>query len=96
MIQDIINGKMDAELDAIASAIRARRDILEKQKMFQFKPGDRVIFNRLTRPKYLVGQKATVQYLNRETVVVTIDDTAGLVKYRGQIKTSANLIDKLP
>ena len=92
----IINGAADENLDTINSAIKSRQKILNSRKMFLFNPGDIVMFNRNTRPKYLQGQKAKVVKINRTTVTVFVSEDAwGTRKYRGtEVRVPFNLVDK--
>jgi hypothetical protein len=61
---DLANGVYDTQLEALSSAIRARRKYLSAQKGLANKaeltPGDKVAITGNISPKYLIGVTGTV------------------------------------
>ncbi len=73
ILTTIANGQLDNHLDTLQHAIKARRDYLAASTAAILKPGDTVTIQN-TRPKYLIGQHATVEKLNHSTVSVRFND----------------------
>jgi len=98
LVEAILNGVADDNIDSLSAAIKKRREIKNSTKMFMINPGDKVIFNRSANPKYLQGITATVTKINKTTVSVDIpDDAWGARKYRGSkgVRTPISIVDKL-
>lgn len=66
----IILGKLDKELDALMTAVRNRKDEVNRQVKDQLKVGQTVWLNHTTRPTYLRNQECTVEQINRERIVI--------------------------
>lgn len=90
---DILNGKYDENLDRIIEVTRGRKDFLNRRMFFTLKPGDKVKFNRNTKPKYLQGKTATVVELNNDKVVVDLDYPVG--KFNKKVNAPAGLIERV-
>ena len=93
----IINGEADDSLDAIRSAIAARRQSLASINVAALHAGDTVRFSNAIRPKYLVGLPATVVKLNRESVVVNCpnDPAYGRFTNHRNVRCPNSLIEGL-
>jgi len=97
IVNVIIDGDADTFLDSIAGAIKKRREAINSKKMFMLSPGDTVMFNSQTRPKYLQGLEATVVRCNQKRVVVKIKDADSRArKYAyGEFTTPVSLVEKI-
>lgn len=74
LLENIRDGEHDGALDQIVEAVRERKKTLANWTMRSLKPGDEVRFSDQIRPKYLVGRTATVQKINRQSIVVSCPD----------------------
>lgn len=98
---DIINAIVDGEFDdykeSILAAFKTRSETINAKKRLNLRPGDKVVFNYLTRPKYLQGIEATVEKINSKNVVVRIPaENWDARKFRGvATTTSVSLVDKV-
>lgn len=97
ILLSIINGDADKDLDAIISAIKARKQALSSINVASTRPGDTIHFSDQIRPKYLVGLPATVVKLNRESVVITCPDTSNYGRFRNSknVRCPNSLIEGL-
>lgn len=93
---DIFTGEYDAELDDIVDAVRQRREILSRAKLFDMSIGDAVVFNNKTKPRYLQGLHGKIVDKNRKTVVVDLNErytsSQGRTWHRG-IRVPLALVD---
>lgn len=80
IIADIITGRYDDQIDAIAEAARSRRNALRTAQAHTLKEGDVVVLSGLS-PKYINGKKATVVAVKRTRVTVSPVEPVG--KFRG-------------
>jgi hypothetical protein len=92
VISDIYDGKFDKDLDRLVVAINHRRECLTSDKLMEFSIGDKVRFNHSTRPKYLIGEHATVVQKLRKKVKVKLDHPSGRFG-SGPITCPLSLID---
>lgn len=84
IIQAILNGQVDDDLDGIQTAIKQRRDSLAVMLTATLKTGDKVRVKRGTiKPKYLEGQIATVDSVANGRVYVSFDEIPQGMKYGG-------------
>lgn len=91
IILAVSNGSLDADLDTLVNYLRARRDQIIKVKVFTtLVPGAEVTFNNKIRPARLVGQKAIVEHVNRETVAVRLKIPDS--RFFGVVKVPMNLL----
>ena len=91
IIAAVHNGSLDADLEILINHMRARRDQVIKTKVFTtLTPGTEVTFNDKIRPSRLVGQKAIVERVNRETVVVHLKVPDS--RFFGSVKVPMNLL----
>jgi hypothetical protein len=98
IIETILNGHVDASLDAISNTIKMRRGNLNDRKILFISPGDIVKFNSETRPKYLQGLEAEVIKTNKTTLTVKIKEESKFLarKYGyGSFRTPISLVDKV-
>ncbi|MFI5405117.1 MAG: hypothetical protein ACHQ1D_01250 [Nitrososphaerales archaeon] len=99
VIEDIVKGKFDNNLDAISRAIKDRRTALNGIKLYSFRAGDTVKFNSQTRPKYLQGLTAEVVRVNQKRIVVKFVDETSKSRARkygwGDFTTPISLVDKV-
>jgi hypothetical protein len=83
LLDSIIGGAHDSDLDAIVGAIRDRQKILAARTVAAIKPGDTVRFSNEIRPRYLVGKTATVVKVNRQSVVVNCPADPAYGRFEG-------------
>jgi len=97
ILDAIIAGEFDDYKDAFIEAFKSRTEVINMGKRLSFRPGDKVKFNSLTRPKYLQGIEATVEKINSKNIVVRIaSDNWGARKFAGvATTTSVALVDKV-
>ena len=95
LIEAIMNGRFDSQLNQLISLIQQRRTLIAAQLLTMLQPGDTVRFNMSTRPKYLRGRSATVQRISGDKAFVTL--TTGVGKYRAgsPIGTPATLLERV-
>jgi len=76
LLDAIAAGELDEHLVAIADAVRARRELLHTvdsaTAIASLCVGDTVMFNRLTRPRYLQHEFAVVTALDAHWVTVRL------------------------
>lgn len=94
----IKRGELDPQLDLLQSAIRARRDITNLTKGYALVPGDIVVFNKRTRPGYMIGLRAKVLQVNQVTAYVEMlpGQDAGRFQNATRVRVPFALIDKAP
>lgn len=85
VIKFILDTETESDIDAIRNAIQARKQRDAIALRCSLKVGDVVWFNEKTKPRYMVGQKATVKKINRERVVVD------LVQRTARFSTNVNV-----
>lgn len=93
--QAIMNGRFDASLNHLATLIQQRREIVASQLAHSLQPGDRVRYNRFTRPQYLRRREGTVVYTSGNKVYVRIDTPIGKYHPDRPIGTPATLLDRV-
>ena len=78
LIESIVAGQFDNDLEQLAKAIENRRMSMRKVRTIaDYSVGDRVKFNELTGTRYMVGQSATIVSKNRTKVVVRLENPMG-------------------
>jgi len=92
---DILNGQLDDQLDALMECIRDRRKAIEKRVFRSLKPGDKVRYKEGTNPQYLVGATGTIVKINRTRVRVALDETVGKFPKGLPIGTPVSMIEKV-
>ncbi len=90
----VIKGELDTDLEGIIQAVNYRKERLNDRKAFLFKNGQRVRFNSHVRPLYMRGLEATIVKVNRTTVGVKLDSSAGRFG-TSVIKCPFNIIDAI-
>lgn len=97
MINEILDGALDDELETILEAIRNRQVVLRQKetlrKKGEFKVGDKVKFQGIS-PKYLNGIKATIVEMSGRksgTVLVNVDEDFRAKRYSGSRNVSVPL-----
>lgn len=93
VLDGIVGGQFDDQLDQLDSAIRARRKIVEARKLDGLKPGDTVRFNNRTKPKYLIGLEAKVIRINKTRAVVKITDEFSAGRFHGEVTVPPELLE---
>jgi hypothetical protein len=95
LLDQIAAGELDPHLTAIADAIHARLDLLETinsaKALAMLNVGDRVRFNRHTRPQYLRGVEGVVIELDQHTATVCIHQPVGRFR-SGEIRQCPPLL----
>lgn len=90
----ILGGNADGELDEIIEAVRQRRQVLARRAAKQFAEGDRVVVVDNVSPKYLIGATGVVvNQRSDKTVNVRLDQQHG--RYKGVIGFHAMTIRKI-
>jgi hypothetical protein len=95
MIKDILSGTYDAQLNELSEAIKARREHLNTISFFDFKVGDKVKFNSLTRPQYLIGCEAIIKEKKQKKIVVNLVKPPVGSRFNNNISTSVSLVEKV-
>jgi hypothetical protein len=80
LIEDIINGNYDDQLEAISDAVHSRKKIARSKKkavaMATIKVGDKVTLKNLN-PKYVNGSVGKIIEKRRTKLVVILDKPVG-------------------
>jgi hypothetical protein len=95
MIQDILSGKYDDELEDLREAIRMREKQISQVNFFSFKVGDKVRFNSRCRPQYLIGKEAIIKDKKQKKVVVDIINPDPFSRFKNNVRTDVSLIEKV-
>lgn len=93
IIQDILRGNQDENLEQIGDAIRDRVSYLSRMKTLSFNIGDEVVFNSKVRPRYLEGVAGIVKSFKTKNIVVEIQDGQYVGRFGRLITTPPGLID---
>lgn len=95
VVEAIISGDYDDDLNRIATAIHDRRDIVSRMKTSTISVGDKVKFNDRISPKYLIGNVVTVKKVNKKTVVCDFDVDAEFGRFSGakNVRVPTSTID---
>lgn len=91
ILDTILGGSFDNELDTITSAIKQRKTILANRLISSLDEGDRVKFNNTTRPRYLVGVEGTVKKINGKSVSIDLDMAHG--RFFKNIRVPSSLVE---
>ena len=96
MVNEIVSGTYDKDLDKIIEAISRRRQYLAQIQFMNLSVGDKVKFNSKARPQYLVGQTCQITGKRNKNVVVKLDNVAMAGRFRnGTIVTPITLLEKV-
>jgi hypothetical protein len=91
----IVGGSMDTQLDALAGAITDRRKAVAKRQLFELKPGDRVRVSGGIRPKYMIGAVGTVIRIGSARIDVQLDEDIGRFRAGRDIGFPPGTLEKL-
>jgi len=95
LLDQIAAGALDEHLTAIAEAIHARLDLLETidsaKAIAMLNVGDRVRFNRRTKPQYLRGIEGVIIELDYHTATVCVHQPIGRF-HSGEIRQCPPLL----
>ncbi len=94
IIKEIISGGFDKEIESIFLALKERKRSLSQIMALSLNIGDRVKFNKETRPKYLQGLEVTIVDKKRTKLVIELDNPVGRFQ-GGRITTPASLLEKV-
>lgn len=95
MLEKIISGDYDSNLDKIISAVQTRRNILSQIKFLNFNVGDSIKFNSLVKPRYLIGQNGKIIEKRAKKVTIKLDDPPMAGRFNGGvIVTPVSLLEK--
>ena len=98
IVNDITRGIYDAELDSIQAAARQRKKLNNSAHaavtMAKLQVGDRVVLKEI-RPKYMMGQGATVIGKLRTKLEVKLDIACGRFGKDTPITVPASCVEKL-
>lgn len=83
LINRIMDGSHDDELDSIVQAVRDRKASLARVGIASINPGATITLSRTIRPAYLRGLKATVKKVNGASVVIDIDANPAYGRFSG-------------
>lgn len=97
LIDAILDGVADNDIDKLNAAIKQRREMKNNRKILFMSIGDTVVFNEQANPKYLQGNKATVAKVNKTTVTVNMEENYQLRKYSGSknVRCPISIVDKV-
>ena len=80
IVSDIISGVYDSELESIREAVHSRGNLLQNEtaakNLIEISVGDKVVFKDI-RPKYMIGEIATVIGKRRTKLEVKLDSPVG-------------------
>lgn len=97
LLDQIIGGQVDDQLDEIVDAVRQRREIVAKRAVSSVRPGMTVrLANRKSiNPAYLRGIEVVVQKVNDKTVTCDVKDPDALPsrRYAHGIRVPHTMID---
>lgn len=97
LLEDIISGKHDSELDELSEVIRQRKKLTRSQNtalaMATIKVGDIVVLKNLS-PKYVNGLKAEVIEKKRTKCAVKLVDGA-VGRFSGRVTVPASCMEKV-
>lgn len=95
LINDIITGVHDHNLDNVMDAVTERRKILSRVSFIELKIGDRVRFNDKVRPQYMRGITARVVDKKTSKVVVELENTEHIGRFSKRITTPVTIVDRI-
>lgn len=95
VIDEILDGKLDDDLDQILSAIKERRDQLASRLRFKLRPGDRVRVVGDLRPRYLIGLIGVVKRINQTTISIDFEDPASAGRYSAGVRMPLEHVEKV-
>ena len=97
IIDAILDGVVDNDMDKLNSAIKQRKEIKNSRKILFISVGDSVGFNSQANPKYLQGKVALVTKVNKSTVTVDMPEDYSLRKYSGSrgVRCPISIVDKI-
>lgn len=94
VIKSIREGEYDTHLDAIANVAYQRKRHLALQQGWTLQVGDRVEFHT-GRPRYLIGEKATITKVMQSWVLLKLDRSVGKFSNLSTIRTPMTIIRKI-
>ncbi|MGV0985026.1 MAG: hypothetical protein ACOYB2_10755 [Limnohabitans sp.] len=95
LIRDIVEGRLDDELDAISTAIKTRRELRRTMEAATLRVGTRVVINDRCRPAYLQGRTAVVVKVAGKSATLKFDETPGGRFRSSEIRCPIGLFDVL-
>ena len=97
IVEQIINGDHDAELQSIVEAVRERKKLNRSKNtaiaMVSMKVGDIVVLKNLS-PKYVNGLKAKIVEKKRTKFAVTLVD-GSVGRFSGRVTVPASCMEKV-
>lgn len=87
----ILIGELDISLDAIKTIIKSREEMLQNKLKRSLSVGNKVKFNSSTKPIYMRGMVATITKINRERIVVNMDNPVG--RFRNNVTVPISLVE---
>lgn len=76
--KEIVDGTVtDEQLDQIRRAIEGRKEVIAAKMRVSLVVGQTVWFNDKVRPTYMQGKPAVVRKINRERIVVDLNQPCG-------------------
>ena len=100
LIEDILNGKHDEDLESLSNALNGRKKIIREQKtaiaLCSLNVDDIVVLRNLT-PKYVNGSKGIITEKRRKKFSVKLIDPSYRVRQRfsGNVVVPATCIEKV-
>ena len=95
VIDLILHGTLDDDLDNLTLAIRERKDTISRRSFYTINVGDKVNFIS-GRPKYLIGQTATVVAKKQKNLSIEFDDKQAVRKYGyGPVTCPPSMVEKV-
>lgn len=95
ILDQIIGGQHDNDLDLIISTVQDRKQIIARRVVDELEIGDTVRLKNL-RPKYMVGAKATVASgIRQKRLSVTLIDGAGKYPAGAEVTVQPQMVEKV-
>jgi hypothetical protein len=97
IVTDILSGVHDSELDSIREAVNQRQKLTQSAQaavtMTSISVGDKIVFKDI-RPKYMIGEIATVTGKRRTKLEVKLDNPVGRFN-GGIVVVPASCVEKV-
>lgn len=94
LVEAIMNGKFDNQLEQLAVLIKSRREMVGQQLLATLKSGDKVRFNDNVRPRYLRGKTATIERVTGNKAYVRMDYPAGRYRPENLVGVPSTLLER--
>ena len=99
LLDAIVGGHHDDELNAINEAVKERRGVLNRRMAANLEVGTSVRFTTEASPKYLQGALATVMVAAKsggKSVTISLDEDVGRFNAGRSIRCPVSIIEEVP